>query len=337
MSFVSRLFKQNVSSSTKVISENLLAKWLNKPIIRKQYIDGNQLQRLSLTLNRPDIYSNVTAQIEEPIQGTPIPPGHHLVYFTPVALPDELGNDGTDKDFSPDKPFLRRMWAGGEMRWDKTNRLAVGNHATETSKLVSAAPKITRTGEEMIVVGVEKTFENEKGVALVDRRDWVFRPELTGPVPVTEAQLKESRRSYTLPTPRSAGVKQRDFSQTAVSLFRFSALTFNGHQIHYSRPWCRDIEGQREMLVHGPLNLINMLDFWRDSRSNGEYEVPKSIRYRASAPIYVGEVYRALLERGDAGAVHVKLWCNDGQEEGRVGMIGDILPHGGSLEPAVNP
>lgn len=326
MSFVARLFKQKVSSSTKLRAEELLAKFQDKPTVRKQYLDSNQLQRLSLALNRPNIYANVPVHESELPSGTPIPPGHHLIYFTPIALPNELGKDGTDLQFSPDEPFSRRMWAGGELRWDKSNRLAVGDDATETSKLVSAVPKITRSGEEMIVVGIEKIFENAKGVALVDRRDWVFRPD-SGPIPATEAQLQESKRPYKLPKPSGPKVKVRDFHQDPISLFRFSALTFNGHMIHYSRPWCREIEGHRELVVHGPLNLINILDFWRDSREDGDYEVPKSIRYRATAPFYSGEGYRALLEQGEAGAVHIKMWGNDGMEGHRVGMMGDILPH----------
>src|SRR5271168_4480777 len=64
---------------------------------------------------------------------------------------------------------------------------------------------------------------------------------------------------------RGLGSHTRDFTQTPVSLFRFSALTFNGHKIHYSKEWCQQVEGHRDIVVHGPLNLINMLDFWRDT------------------------------------------------------------------------
>lgn len=79
-------------------------------------------------------------------------------------------------------------------------------------------------------------------------------------------------------------------------MFRFSALTFNGHKIHYSRDWCRSIEGHRDCVVHGPLNLINMLDLWRDTAKEGiEGALPRSVKYRAMSPLYVGERYRILM------------------------------------------
>ena len=317
-----------ISASTKQIAEQLLKKTKGSSVTRKQLLDANQLQRLSLALNRPKLYSDISVEDAPPAQGVPLPPGSHLIYFTPAALPRDLGLDGTDISFSPEKPFTRRMWAGGELRWDPKNRLAVGDEATETTKLLTADAKVTRTGEEMIVVGVEKTFENVKGIALVDRRDWVFRTQLLSRDPIPEHVLEQSRRTVNLPEPSDDDVKVRDFLQTPVSLFRFSALTFNAHMIHFSRPWCREVEGHREIVVHGPLNLINMLDFWRDSRGEeGEYDVPKSIKYRATAPIYAGEPYRGLLERGDEGAIHVKLWGSDGKGATKVGMMGDILSH----------
>lgn len=83
-----------------------------------------------------------------------------------------MGRDGTDTTFNPPRPFTRRMWAGGELEWvgGEKNRLKVGQEVTERTKLVSAEGKKTRAGEEMVVVGVEKQFENEHGVALIDRR-----------------------------------------------------------------------------------------------------------------------------------------------------------------------
>lgn len=100
------------------------------------------------------------------------------------------------------------MWAGGELVWDKKNRLCVGQEVTETTRLFSADAKVTRVGEEMMVVGVQKTFRNQNGLALVDKRDWVFRKELLEPQPV---QSPESRRDGPLPEPESPQVIARGF------------------------------------------------------------------------------------------------------------------------------
>lgn len=321
-------FRRLASTAISAGHKELVARFLQttktaSPIVRKQFLDPNQVQRLSLTLNRPQLYRDVQVLEEKvPLNGTPLPPGYHLAYFTPAVLPGDLGRDGSDISYSPAEPFTRRMWAGGQLFWEKGNPLRVGDEAIETTKLVSAEPKITRAGEEMIVVGVEKTFENLKGLALVDRRDWVFRPNLSGSPP-SQGYSEAIRNDDTLLPIPDTSQKSRDFLQTAVSLFRFSALTFNAHMIHYSRPWCREVEGHREIVVHGPLNLINMLDFWRDEQPN-DYAIPRSIRYRAIAPFYAGESYRALLERG-ADTTSIKLWGHDGKGDVRVGMLSDVV------------
>lgn len=87
-----------------------------------------------------------------------------------------------------------------------------------------------------------------------------------------------------------------------MTLFRFSALTLNPHKIHYSLPWARDVEGHRGLVVHGPMNLISILDFWRDVRydegtfADSSLIVPHSISYRATSPLYAEEDYEIVLE-----------------------------------------
>ena len=319
-----RLASTAISAGNKRLVDDFLQTARNAPpIVRKQSLDRNQTVRLSLTVNRPSLYRGVQILEDKvPLNGTPLPPGYHLVYFTPAALPGELGRDGTDVSYSPAEPFTRRMWAGGKINWERGNPLRIGDEAVETTKLVSAESKVTRAGEEMIVVGVEKIFENAKGLALLDRRDWVFRKQLLGPPPSQDYADPIGIDDTLLPQPK-APQKSREFFQTAVSLFRFSALTFNAHKIHYSQPWCREVEGHRDIVVHGPLNLINMLDFWRDEQAD-DFMIPKSIRYRATAPFYAEENYRALLEK-DANTTSIKLWGHDGKGDVKVGMIGDIV------------
>jgi hydroxyacyl-ACP dehydratase HTD2-like protein with hotdog domain len=165
-----------------------------------------------------------------------------------------------------------------------------------------------------LVVSVQKTFENEKGIALVDKRNWVFQKEIPPENPLTPPARPEEKA---LPT----GAHARDFCQTNVTLFRFSALTFNGHKIHFLPEWCRQVEGHRNCVVHGPLNLVNILDFWRDTAMSGSLEaVPKSISYRAMSPLYVGEPYRILLGQ------HA-----DGQSSGRGEWTADIWDNYGKL------
>jgi Uncharacterized conserved protein len=146
------------------------------PQTRTQTLDANQLQLLGLTLNRPSLFPGSPSLSNTPPLDTPVPPGYHLVYFTPAFLESELGADGTDASYNPETPYTRRMWAGGEVLWPRgtegqPNPLRVGQQVSETTRVLSAEPKVVKkTGEDMIVVSVEKEFANEQGVSIVDRR-----------------------------------------------------------------------------------------------------------------------------------------------------------------------
>lgn len=103
--------------------------------------------------------------------------------------------------------------------------------------------------------------------------------------------------------PFPEGTYMRDFCQTDTSLFRFSALTFNAHKIHVNKDWCTQVEGHRDLVVHGPIGLMGILDLYRDVNGHGSPEaIPKSITYRAMSPLYVGEPYRIILEKEPGNA-----------------------------------
>jgi hydroxyacyl-ACP dehydratase HTD2-like protein with hotdog domain len=168
---MSRTLRRLYSSASSPSATSIASQFLTKsqslpPLTQTQLLDANQLQRFSATLSRAELASSL------PAKGTPLPACYHVAYFTPSQLEEELGKDGTDRTFNPQSPFTRRMWAGGELEWvaKKGQELSVGQEVMETTKLVSSVGKKTRAGEEMVVVGVEKTFENEHGVALIDRR-----------------------------------------------------------------------------------------------------------------------------------------------------------------------
>ncbi|KAI5298554.1 hypothetical protein KEM56_003955 [Ascosphaera pollenicola] len=299
----------------------------NGPQKRSQVLDLNQLRLLSATLNRSRSSGDL-AQSGADNDGIAVPPGHHLVYFTPDFNEDELAADGSDRSCNPAWPFTRRMWAGGEIVWPrhgttepKPNLLRVGDNVMETTAIRSAeAKKVKTTGDDMIFVGVEKTFENDNGVALIDRRSTPsspppqqqWSPELTSP------------EKLALLIPKTAQV--RKFRQSDVTLFRFSALTFNGHKVHYSHPWATAVEGHRGVVVHGPLNVINILDFWRDvtcrttSRKDSAQLVPRRFEYRATSPLYAGEEYQLALEqKGDDIMIATIFSC-----EGKIAMKATI-------------
>lgn len=95
-------------------------------------------------------------------------------------------------------------------------------------------------------------------------------------------------------------------------------MTFNSHKIHYSKDWCQAVEGHRNLVVHGPLNLINILNFWRDVR--GGDATPKKIAYRATSPLYANEDYRIVMQDEANKVTEVKIVDSYGQ----ISMIGSI-------------
>lgn len=156
----------------------MMDQFANKVTKRSQFIDSNQLQQLAVMLGRPVLNGHDISRTSVPA-GTPIPSAHHLVYFTPMELESQLGADGSDRTFNAPAPFTRRMWAGGHMKFDKSNPLRVGEEAEESTRLISAVAKTSRSAGEMVLVEVEKKIHGSRGLALVDTRSWVFRPTLS--------------------------------------------------------------------------------------------------------------------------------------------------------------
>ncbi|KAJ6441457.1 cytoplasmic protein [Purpureocillium lavendulum] len=289
--------RHHAGATASEAASRMLDTFAGSVSIRRQILDGNQVQKLALTLGRPTL-GGKDISADAPRTGTPIPPGYHLVYFTPGGLESELGADGTDRTFNAPQPFTRRMWAGGRMSWPDADAsghatLRVGDEVEERTRLVSATPKKSRGGGEMVLVEVEKELCAPRGHTVIDRRSWIFRPEID---PATASE----RASLTGDVPRTAttihdvssdasGFPVRQLCWSPVGLFRFSALTFNGHKIHFNEEWSQRVEGHPGVVVHGPLNLINILDYWRDV--HGLELEPGSISYRALSPLYAGDTY----------------------------------------------
>ncbi|KAL1889127.1 hypothetical protein Sste5346_009073 [Sporothrix stenoceras] len=310
-------------------ADQLLADHSDRTVVRKQLIDANQLAKLAFTLGRPTVSGvEVTDDTVLP-EGTPVPAGYHLVYFTPGGVESQLGPDGTDRTYNAPAPFSNRMWAGGQMKWDlpesDKSGLLVGDIAEEHTRLLSAKPKVSSTtGKPMVLVEVEKQLFSPRGLVLVDRRSWIFRP----PTEVSDEKKLPAFQHFNEPSTQEdmtdkAGTVRR-FVWSPVALFRFSALTFNGHKIHYNEHWTHTRESHKGLVVHGPLNLINMLNFWQDAHGTALNQSPRSIRYRAVNPIYAGEEYLARTIGKVGGEDGQPIWKLGMVKNGKDCMLADV-------------
>ena len=222
----------------------LLQSWVGRTETLHDDITAAPVRGLSATLDRDDAM---------PVPGTPLPPLWHWLYFLPQHRQSELGADGHAKlgGFLPPVPLPRRMWAGGRLEWRQQNPLRVGDAVKRISCIESVTHKAGRTGD-LLFVRVRHEVHNQSGLVLIEEHDIVYRagaqPGDPSPPP--------------LPAERSAAW-QREITPDDVLLFRYSALTFNGHRIHYDRQYVTGVEGYPGLIVHGPLIATLLADLLR--------------------------------------------------------------------------
>lgn len=187
-------------------------------------------------------------------EGDALPPAWHWMFTQPAAPQSQLGLDGHPRrgGFLPPIELPRRMWAGSDVTFEAPIR--VGDRIRRVSAIESLVPKSGSTGA-LVFVTVRHEMTSSSGGRSVDLQRIVYREEAVPGAPQPKA------------APPGAGP---EFSLTLepdpVMLFRFSALTFNGHRIHYDLPYARDVEGYRGLVVHGPLLALAMLESLRRHR-----------------------------------------------------------------------
>ena len=245
-------------------SDTNLREWIGSSETATDVITATPYAALSATLDRP---------AERPPAGTRLPALWHWLYFLPLCRQSEVGPDGHAMrgGFLPPVPLPRRMWAGSQLEFHRP--LRVGDAVTRTSTIVDVAEKTGRTGLLVFCkVRHEIRRNDEPGVALTEFHDIVYRE---APKPGDVA-----------PPPQAAPAKaawEKKWVPDDVLLFRYSALTFNGHRIHYDRRYVTEVEGYPGLVVHGPLIATLLLDLLR--RQLPEAEVAR-YEFRAVRPIF---------------------------------------------------
>jgi 3-methylfumaryl-CoA hydratase len=217
----------------------------------------------------------------------------HWLYFLPAARQSELGPDGHPQrgGFLPPVPLPRRMWAGGQLEF--FSPLRVGDEIRRTSTIDDVKVKSGRTGE-LCFVRVRHEVGSPRGLALREFHDIVYRPD---PVPgAAEPAYEEAPQS----------VLARHVTPDPVLLFRYSALTFNGHRIHYDRRYVTEVEGYPGLVVHGPL-MATLLAGLGTRQFPGR--VVKAFSFRAQKPVFDLHPFQVCGQ--PAGADAIDLWVRD--------------------------
>ncbi len=262
-----------------------LRQWVGKSEVLAETLAPFPSNALAATLDRDDpVYGS----------GSALPPLWHWLHFLPVAPMSAVGPDGHPERgaFLPPVPLPRRMWAGSRLNFIKP--LMIGETVTRTSTVKSVEHKAGRTGD-LVFVTVRHVLSGASGVAIEEEHDIVYRgvaaPGTVAPLPV-QASVNEDWSRVVHPDP--------------VLLFRYSALTFNSHRIHYDQPYVTDVEGYPGLVVHGPLIATLLLDALRREKPDARV---RSFTFKAVSPLFDVADFNVCGRMVDAGKAH--LWARN--------------------------
>ena len=293
-----------------------LQSWVGKTETLTDDITAAPLRGLAATLDRDD---------PPFVAGTTVPPLWHWLYFLPQPRRSEIGPDGHARrgGFLPPVPLPRRMWAGGRLQWLQDNPLVLGDAIKRVSRIESVTHKSGRSGN-LVFVLVKHEIRNAHGLALTEEHDIVYRANAPAPtlgtgvssLPSEGAELARGGPSLRsapgdpLPAPQPAA-KDAAWTETVtpddVLLFRYSALTFNGHRIHYDRKYVTEVEGYPGLIVHGPLIATLLLGLLRNKLPDARLT---HFEFRAVRPVFDMSPFK-LHGKPSADGKTVALWTED--------------------------
>ena len=263
----------------------LLQQWVGKTEQTTRRIEASQVAALAATLDRAQVLAD----------GMQLPPLWHWISFWDAAPQAALGIDGHPQrgGFLPPVPLPRRMWAGGRLQFHAP--LPVGALATRTSRVESVSAKEGKSGL-LAFVTVEHRIAVDGVATVTEQHDIVYRDNpLPGTVTPTGKQAPVQAAWSRLVTP------------DPVLLFRYSALTFNGHRIHYDRSYVTEVEGYPGLIVHGPLIATLLLDLLY--RNAPEARVAR-FDFRAVGPLFDIHPF-TVCGQPAADARSIALWATD--------------------------
>jgi 3-methylfumaryl-CoA hydratase len=242
---------------------------------------------LTATLDRDD---------PVPTPGSALPPPYHWLYHLPVVRMSAVGADGHPArgGFLPPMPLPRRMWAASRLRFHRP--LRIGDSVTRMSEISDVQLKQGKSGP-LVFVKLKHALTVQSGVAAItEEQDIVYRDDPQPGEPPAAPKAAPLEAAW-----------RRELQPDPVLLFRFSALTFNGHRIHYDRPYATGVEGYPGLVVHGPLIAVLLLDHLRRHRPEATIT---GFEFRAVRPLFDGAPFQLCGQPSDDG-LSVKLWAQD--------------------------
>ncbi len=273
--------------STTSLDLDHLRKWIGRAHESTDHITAQMVRGLRATY---------FLDIGDPKNGDAAPMSIHWCLAPQVAPMSEIGPDGHPArgGFLPPVPLPRRMWAGGKT--DFKDDLRVGDDVKKVSKIVDVQLKTGSTGT-LCFVTLDHSFSTSRGEAIFERQDVVYRDN----PPPGGNTTSTSAAATTAPKAKYSKTLKAD----PVLLFRYSALTFNGHRIHYDRPYVTQVEGYPGLIVHGPLQASLLMEYAIALRG----KKPTTFTHRGVSPLFDGADFTVNANETASG---LELWtAND--------------------------
>jgi 3-methylfumaryl-CoA hydratase len=276
-----------------------LSTWVGRTQRSAETLDARLVRWLAAALDRADLL--------DAREGAALPPAWHWAFFNAVEPMSSLGRDGHPKKggFLPPTAQPRRMWAGSRLHWHGS--LEVGQAVERLSTILKCEAKRGRTGD-MVLVTVGHQFRAGDALLLV------YRDEASEEERRALAELAAQARAGGIRFERKGEIV-REVTVGPVQMFRYSAVTFNGHRIHYDRDYAREVEGYPGLVVHGPLIATMLLEFLQAQVAPGR--PVERFEFRAMKPTFDIAPF-ALHASPPAADGSVSLWSTN--NVGAVGM-----------------
>ena len=259
------------------LDPDILRQWIGKTESTSDMLQQGSVNLMEMTLDRAPVLR----------EGDVLPPLWHWLYFLQSAQLSALGRDGHPArgGFLPPVALPRRMWAGS--RFGFNHALSIGAQAQKQSRITDVALKTGSTGA-LCFVTVRHEVGTADSAAFWEEHDIVYREDPTPDAPRRETPLVGTDWQHS-----------ETIHPSEVMLFRYSALTFNGHRIHYDRDYARDVEGHAGLVVHGPLIATLLIDLAQRVAGGAP---PRSFEFRAASPLFDGAPFTLHANR-DGGTV----------------------------------
>ena len=255
------------------------------------------------------------ATFDLPAPGTaPMPQGIHFCLCTPEAPTASLGEDGHPRrdagadGFLPPVPLPRRMWAGSAITFHRP--ITATARVERVSRIAAIAEKTGESGA-LVFVEIDHTTYADRERAVEERQTLVYREAAAGDAPLSPPELSGERFD------RGGWDAHRVLTPDPRLLFRYSALTFNSHRIHYDLPYARDVERYRGLVVHGPLTASLLLQLAGAQFGNNRLA---RFAFRGVSPAIVGELLH-LVMRGGGDSLEMGAFAADGRQVMKADVI----------------